>query len=58
MKQLDKNLCQEVNCKSIFYRICKCAIIVDGKERIEDVRFCREHFLMQKAVDYHKEESE
>ena len=27
----------------------------DGKEIITKVRFCREHFLMQKAVDYHKE---
>jgi len=55
MKQLDKNLCQAVDCKSIYDHICKCAIIIDGKERIEDFRFCREHFLMQKAVDYHKE---
>ena len=55
MKRLDKNLCQAVNCKSICDHICKCAFIIDGKERIEEVRFCREHFLMQKAVDYHKE---
>jgi len=54
---MSMNLCQAVDCKCIHDHICKCIVIVDGKEIITKVRFCREHFLMQKAIDYHREES-
>tara|TARA_R100000963_G_C4644825_1_gene108809 strand:+ start:1292 stop:1474 length:183 start_codon:yes stop_codon:yes gene_type:complete len=55
LKQLDKNLCQAVDCKNICDHISKCVIIVDNKERIEEIRFCHDHFLRQKAVDYQNE---
>tara|TARA_R110002020_G_scaffold231105_1_gene442208 strand:+ start:303 stop:470 length:168 start_codon:yes stop_codon:yes gene_type:complete len=52
---MNKNLCQAVDCKSIYDHMCKCLVNVDGKETIQQVRFCHDHFLMQKAVDYNNE---
>jgi hypothetical protein len=54
---MNKHLCQAVDCLSIPDHICKCLVHVDGKDIITEIRFCHEHFLMQKALDYHRKES-
>jgi len=53
----DENLCQAVGCLSMHDHVCKCIVNVDGKNVKATVRFCHDHFLRQKAVEYHKEES-
>jgi len=55
--EMNENLCMAVGCLTIADKICKCRVNVDGKDRIETIRFCKDHFLRQKALDYHKEES-
>jgi hypothetical protein len=53
----DENLCMAVGCLTIADKICKCRVNVDGKDRIETIRFCKDHFLRQKALDYNRQEN-
>jgi len=52
---MNKNLCQAVDCLSISDHVLKCVINVNGKEEIHSVRMCHDHYLQQKALEYHKE---
>ena len=54
----DTNLCMALDCLSICDHTCKCIVIVDGKETIQTIRFCNDHYLRQKALDYHRKEEQ
>jgi len=54
----DENLCMAVDCLAIADKICKCMVNVEGVDRIETIRFCNDHFLRQKALDYHRKEGQ
>ena len=53
----DKNLCMAVDCLAIADKICKCVVNVKGKDTIQTIRFCKDHFLRQKALEYNKQEN-
>ena len=53
----DKNLCNAVDCNAISDHILKCMIELEsGEEEIHTIKFCHDHYLRQKALEYHMEE--
>ena len=50
----DHMLCMAVDCKAIATIKCKCIVHMEenDKEEIHTIRFCREHYLSQKAMEY------
>ena len=59
----DKNLCMAVEddgvteCLAIADKICKCVVNVDGKDSIQTIRFCKDHYLRQKALEYNRQDN-
>jgi len=53
----DKNLCMAVDCLAIADKICKCVVNVKGKDTIQTIRFCKDHYLRQKALEYNRPEN-
>ena len=51
----DGNLCMAVDCITISDHACKCRVDVDGKEHIQTIYFCHDHYLRQKALEYNRE---
>ena len=53
----DKNLCNAVDCIAISDHTLKCAIELEGgKKEIHTIKFCHDHYLRQKAIEYNMEE--
>ena len=53
----DKNLCNAVDCIAISAHTLKCVIELEGgKEEIHTIKFCHDHYLRQKAIEYNMEE--
>ena len=53
----DTNLCMALDCLSISDHTCKCVVEVDGKDTIQTIRFCNDHYLRQKALEYNRPEN-
>jgi len=54
----DSNLCMAVDCLAIADHTCKCMVVVENKDTIETIHFCNDHYLRQKALDYHRKEEQ
>ena len=53
----DRNLCNAVDCMAISDHTLKCVIELEsGKEEIHTIKFCHDHYLRQKALEYNMEE--
>ena len=53
----DNNLCMAVGCLAIADKICKCMVDVGGSSEVHTIRFCKDHFLRQKALDYNRQDN-
>jgi len=54
----DSNLCMAVDCIAISDHTCKCMVNVDGEDQVHTIHFCNDHYLRQKALDYHRKEEQ
>ena len=53
----DKNLCNAVDCIAISDHTLNCIIELEsGEHQTHTIKFCHDHYLRQKALEYNMEE--
>ena len=53
----DKNLCNAVDCNALSIHTLKCIVELEsGKKETHTIKFCHDHYLRQKALEYNMEE--
>ena len=53
----DKNLCNAVDCIAISDHTLKCIVELEsGEHQTHTIKFCHDHYLRQKAIEYNMEE--